>query len=52
MRVGRVASADHPDLFFVGQNYDARGAVYNIAQDAGLAAEAIARHLAKPEGGN
>jgi len=52
LRVGRVASADHPDLFFVGQNYDARGALYNIAQDAGLAAEAIARHLAQPEGRN
>jgi len=52
LRDGRVASADHPGLFFVGQNYDARGAIYNIAQDAGLAAEAIARHLAQPQGRN
>ena len=24
-RLGRVASADRPDLYFVGHNYDARG---------------------------
>jgi hypothetical protein len=44
-RRGRVASVDHPDLVFVGHNYDARGGLYNIAIDAPLAAEAITRAL-------
>jgi cation diffusion facilitator CzcD-associated flavoprotein CzcO len=44
-RQGRVASADWPDLFFVGHNYDASGAINNIARDAGLAATAISHFL-------
>jgi cation diffusion facilitator CzcD-associated flavoprotein CzcO len=36
-----VASADHPNLFFVGHNYDARGGLFNIARDAGRAARRI-----------
>jgi cation diffusion facilitator CzcD-associated flavoprotein CzcO len=42
VRVDRVRSADFPDLFFVGHNYDATGGIRNIAVDAKLAAEAIA----------
>jgi putative flavoprotein involved in K+ transport len=41
-RRNRVASRDQPDLYFVGHNYDARGGLRNIAQDAGLAAKMIA----------
>lgn len=41
-RRGRMTSADCPDLFFVGHNYDGRGGLYNIAMDARLAAKAIA----------
>ena len=33
-RRGRVRSAHHPDLYFVGQNYDGRGGLYNIRIDA------------------
>jgi cation diffusion facilitator CzcD-associated flavoprotein CzcO len=33
-RVDRVTSADQPDLFFVGHNYDSRGGLLNIAIDA------------------
>ncbi len=33
-RRGRVVSADRPDLYFVGHNYDARGGLFNIARDA------------------
>jgi cation diffusion facilitator CzcD-associated flavoprotein CzcO len=43
MRHGRVASADHPGLYFVGHNYDTRGAILNIAHDARLAARLIAQ---------
>jgi hypothetical protein len=43
LRRDRVASATAPDLYFVGQNYDLRGALRNIAQDARLAASRIAR---------
>jgi NADPH-dependent 2,4-dienoyl-CoA reductase/sulfur reductase-like enzyme len=39
----RVISADQPDLYFVGHNYDMRGGLRNIAQDARLAARLIAR---------
>jgi hypothetical protein len=42
LRSDRVRSADFPDLFFVGHNYDATGGIRNIAVDAKLAAEAIA----------
>jgi cation diffusion facilitator CzcD-associated flavoprotein CzcO len=44
-RSDRVASADHPDLFFVGHNYDAAGGLFNIARDAKLAARHIAARL-------
>jgi cation diffusion facilitator CzcD-associated flavoprotein CzcO len=39
-RRDRVTSADQAGLYFVGQNYDARGGLYNIAIDAPLAARA------------
>jgi cation diffusion facilitator CzcD-associated flavoprotein CzcO len=42
LRNDRVQSADFSDLFFVGHNYDATGGLRNIAQDAPLAARAIA----------
>jgi hypothetical protein len=38
-----VISADQPDLYFVGHNYDARGALMNIARDARFAARLIAQ---------
>jgi cation diffusion facilitator CzcD-associated flavoprotein CzcO len=41
-RTGRVASADQPNLYFVGHNYDTRGALRNIAQDARLVGKLIA----------
>jgi cation diffusion facilitator CzcD-associated flavoprotein CzcO len=41
-RRDRVVSADQPDLFFVGHNYDATGGLYNINRDARLAARLIA----------
>ena len=41
-RSDRVTSADHPGLFFVGQNYDSSGGLFNIARDAPLAAEKVA----------
>jgi NAD(P)H-nitrite reductase large subunit len=44
-RSGRVASADQPDLFFVGHNYDAAGGLYNIARDARLVGQRIADRL-------
>jgi putative flavoprotein involved in K+ transport len=34
VRRGRVVSADQPDLYFVGHNYDVRGGLRNIALDA------------------
>jgi cation diffusion facilitator CzcD-associated flavoprotein CzcO len=37
----RVVSVDQPGLYFVGHNYDARGGLRNIAQDARLAARLI-----------
>ena len=42
-RHGRVASADRPDLYFVGHNYDARGGLFNIARDAPRAVRAITK---------
>lgn len=44
-RKGRVVSADQPDLFFVGQNYDATGALFNIARDSRSVAGMIAAAL-------
>jgi indole-3-pyruvate monooxygenase len=41
-RSDRVRSADHPDLFFVGHNYDAAGGLFNIARDARLVGRAVA----------
>lgn len=41
----RVVSRDQPDLYFVGHNYDTRGGLRNIAQDARLAAKLVARSL-------
>ena len=35
-------SADQPDLYFVGHNYDTRGALRNIAQDSRLVGKLIA----------
>lgn len=43
LRTGRIASADHPGLYFVGHNYDATGGLMNIARDARLLAEEIRR---------
>lgn len=43
LRSDRVASADHPDLFFVGHNYDATGGLQNIVLDSTLVARAIHR---------
>jgi cation diffusion facilitator CzcD-associated flavoprotein CzcO len=37
----RVVSVDQPGLYFVGHNYDTRGALLNIAQDARAAAKLI-----------
>jgi cation diffusion facilitator CzcD-associated flavoprotein CzcO len=44
-RSDRVTSADQPDLFFVGHNYDAAGGLFNIARDARLAARRIVERL-------
>lgn len=41
LRSDRVTSADQPDLFFVGQNYDSGGGLYNIGVDAGLVARRL-----------
>jgi NAD(P)-dependent dehydrogenase (short-subunit alcohol dehydrogenase family) len=43
VRRGRVVSADQPNLYFVGHNYDTRGALRNIAQDARLVGRLIRR---------
>jgi lysine/ornithine N-monooxygenase len=40
-RRDRVASADLPDLYFVGHNYGIQGGLFNIARDARI----VARHL-------
>ena len=45
VRHGRVVSADQPNLFFVGHNYDTRGALRNIAQDSRLVGKLIAEFL-------
>ena len=41
-RHDRVVSADQPALYFVGHNYDTRGGLRNIGEDARLAASRIA----------
>jgi NADPH-dependent 2,4-dienoyl-CoA reductase/sulfur reductase-like enzyme len=43
LRRGRVESADQPKLYFVGHNYDTRGALRNIAQDARQVGKLIKR---------
>ena len=45
-RRSRVVSADQPNLYFVGHNYDVRGGLRNIALDARAAAGALANQLA------
>jgi putative flavoprotein involved in K+ transport len=45
-RRDRVTSADAPDLFFVGHEYDASGGLNNIRRDGLLAATAVAAALA------
>jgi len=40
-RTNRVVSEDQPGLYFVGHNYDTRGGLRNIAQDARLVARLI-----------
>jgi len=45
-RTDRVTSADQPDLYFVGQEYDATGGLSNIRHDAPLAADRVAAALA------
>ena len=42
VRSDRVTSADQPNLYFVGHNYDSTGGLYNIRRDSALAAERIA----------
>jgi cation diffusion facilitator CzcD-associated flavoprotein CzcO len=44
-RGDRVQSADQPGLWFVGQNYDTRGGLYNIRLDAREVGRRIARAL-------
>jgi cation diffusion facilitator CzcD-associated flavoprotein CzcO len=46
-RRGRVVSLDQPGLYFVGHNYDPRGGLRNIAQDAKIVARLIS---ARPSG--
>lgn len=41
IRSDRVTSADHPNLYFVGQNYDVTGGLSNIRRDALLVAERL-----------
>jgi cation diffusion facilitator CzcD-associated flavoprotein CzcO len=41
-RLDRVQSADQPNLYFVGHNYDTRGALRNIAYDARQVAQRLA----------
>ena len=47
VRTGRVASADQPNLYFVGHNYDTRGALRNIAQDARLVRRLIVQQCGR-----
>jgi cation diffusion facilitator CzcD-associated flavoprotein CzcO len=44
-RIDRVTSADQPNLFFVGQTYDAAGGLFNIGRDAKLAGRRVADRL-------
>jgi putative flavoprotein involved in K+ transport len=49
LRTGRVTSADQPNLYFVGHNYDTRGGLCNIAQDARLVGKLIRRADSKED---
>jgi hypothetical protein len=40
-----VVSLDQRGLFFVGHTYDTRGAIFNIARDAGRVSRAVGRLL-------
>jgi indole-3-pyruvate monooxygenase len=44
-----VRSTDQPDLYFVGMQYDIRGTLFNIANEAPLAARLIAAGLKRRE---
>ena len=44
-RRNQVVSVDQPDLYFVGHNYDIRGALFNIGRDAPLAAARVSSTL-------
>ena len=44
-RTDRVVSADQPNLFYVGHNYDSTGGLKNIARDAPLAAAQVVKAL-------
>ena len=46
-RRDRVRSANHPDLYFVGHNYDGRGGLYNIRIDARRIGRLISRNHAQ-----
>ncbi|HJU41666.1 MAG TPA: NAD(P)/FAD-dependent oxidoreductase [Vicinamibacterales bacterium] len=46
-RHGGVASANQRDLYFVGHQYDSRGALYNIGRDAALAAALVGAPIAR-----
>jgi cation diffusion facilitator CzcD-associated flavoprotein CzcO len=42
-RLGRVRSAEQPNLYFVGHHYDGTGGLYNISLDAPAVAAIVAR---------
>ncbi|HEX6308684.1 MAG TPA: NAD(P)-binding domain-containing protein [Longimicrobiales bacterium] len=41
LRIDRIRSADHPDLYFIGHNYDSSGGLQNIVRDARLLSASI-----------
>lgn len=47
-RMDGLRAADAPDLYFIGMIYNIRGTLYNIAREAPIIAEQIARRLATP----
>jgi putative flavoprotein involved in K+ transport len=46
-RSEHVVSLDQPDLYFVGQSYDVRGAILNIGRDAQHVARLIVRTMGR-----
>ena len=46
-RRDRVRSMNHPDLYFIGHNYDGRGGLYNIRIDANRIGRLVA-HRSRP----